>query len=348
VKGFSQRPGVDYKKTFAPTVRMETVRAVVAFGAAKGFHMKLIDFRTAFLNGKLKEELYMEQPEGFGVDGDFVCRLLRCIYGLKQSAHNWIKLVTAILIELGFIQCPFDPCLFGYMNSEENIIFIALYVDDGLMIGSNLNHMDAVLASLQDEHPMTITHDVEKFLGIEITETEVCIQLHQERYIMEVLKKFNMGKCYGADIPMNPKHSLEPDTTVDRHEPALRYQELVGSLLYIARCTRPDIAFAVNNLSRYFKCYEQKHMRAAKEVLRYLSSTSHLGISYRKNVELKLVGYSDADYAGDKSGRRSTSGVLFALNDSPLSWSSRSQTLIAQSTTESEYVAMATASKEGT
>ncbi len=254
-------------------------------------------------------------------------------------------------MEIGFRQSLYDHCLFIYdstdCDGDDIECFIGLYVDDGILIGKDKAQLRAVMASIKDSFKLTVTDDVKKFLGIEITVTSTEIQLHEQNYIFDVVKKFGLEYSRGADIPLNPAHNLEPDLSTYRHDPTLKYQELIGALLFISRCTRPDIAFAVNKLSRYFQCYEEKHMKAAKDVLRYLDSTSNLGLGYQKKMGTELLGYSDADYAGDKSGLRSTSGIIYMLNGSPLSWISKRQTLIAQSSTESEYVALATAGKEG-
>jgi len=210
-----------------------------------------------------------------------------------------------------------------------------------------MGHLEAIVSSIGDEFDMTHTKKIKKFLGIEVTNTSKAIHLHMEEYITKLQKSFDMEKCATTTIPMNPSTSLEPDTQTDRHDPALQYQQLIGALLFITRCVRPDIAFAVHKLSRYFKNYEQKHMKAAKDVLRYLAGTKTLGISYEKKKEVTLVGYSDSDYAGDRVTRRSTTGIVYTFNDSPLTWLSKRQSLVALSSTEAEYVALATASKEG-
>ncbi|CAG7824696.1 unnamed protein product, partial [Allacma fusca] len=157
-----------------------------------------------------------------------------------------------------------------------------------------------------------------------------------------------METCKSVGIPLQPYRELTPDPTGEAHDPSLPFQEIVGALLFVTRCCRPDVSYAVNKLSRFFQNYEKKHMDAAKEVLRYLRSTRDMGIRYfLSQRENKLVGYCDADYGTDKVERKSTTGVIFTFNGSPLTWLSRKQTIIALSTTEAEYVAAATACKEG-
>ncbi len=219
-----------------------------------------------------------------------MCKLKKGLYGLKQSPRSWHQLMKGKLFEMVFRQSRYDSCLFIYENEEGNTAFIGLYVDDGLVAGNDKNHLHAIIASIQDSFKITVAEDVKKFLGIEITGTETCIQLHQESYILETLKKFNLDKSRGAQVPLNPSLVLEPEKSTYRHDSTVKYQELLGALLFISRFTRPDIAFAVNKLSRYFQCYEEKHMKAAKDVLRYLSTTALLGISFKKNTEVKFLG----------------------------------------------------------
>lgn len=349
VKGCGQKYGVDFQQTFAPVIRYETVRTLIAVAAARKYHFVQFDISTAFLNTTLDKnsEVFMVQPEGYQVNGDFVCKLRKGMYGLKDSPWRWHKELKQKLIEMGFVQSLYDPCLFMLQTEDGCIVFIGIYVDDGLCVGNNSELLDEILDCLAESFKMTITKDVKKFLGLEITISEVTVQIHQESYIMDIAKRIGLDHCKRVDIPMSPSHDLEPDTKINRHDPTLQYQELVGALLFVSRCTRPDISFAVGKLSRYFQCYESKHMNAAKQVLRYLVSTSTHGISYVRGIDLSLTGYSDADYAGCKQQLRSTSGVLFMINESPLTWISKRQALVAQSSTESEYVALGTTCKEG-
>ncbi|OXA41630.1 Copia protein [Folsomia candida] len=346
VKGCGQPQGIDFKQCFAPVIRYETVRLLIAVGAARSYSFMQFDISTAFLNAKLDEEVYMEQPVGFKIGENLVCRLKKGMYGLRSSPRLWHKEMKKKLLEIGFRSSLHDPCLFIY-ERDGNTVLIGLYVDDGLMCGNNGGFMESIILNLRKSFKMTTKTNVKMFLGLEIVFTKEAIQIHQEKYINEVATRFGLSQCKRMDIPMTPSHNLEPDTVVNRHDPTLKYQELVGALLFISRCMRPDIAFALNKLSRYFQCFEEKHWNAAKQVVRYLVTTSTHAISYPRGVQLTMNGFSDADYASDKQQLRSTTGVIFMLNDSPLSWISRRQSLVAQSASESEYVALAVACKEG-
>ncbi|CAG7726242.1 unnamed protein product, partial [Allacma fusca] len=349
VKGCGQRPGVDYKETFAPVVRYETVRILLATAASMNLQLRQFDVNTAFLNTDLEEEIYMKQPKGYEVQrGNYVCKLQRGLYGLKQSPRNWHKTLKLALTELGFMRCAYDNCLFIYQYGENTRIYIAIYVDDGLMAGNDPRLMDSMLEDLSKKFEMKISPDVKKFLGLEISRDKRGIMVHQEDYIQTVAKRFGLENCKSVGIPLQPYRELDPDPTGASHDPSLEFQEIVGALLFVMRCCRPDVAYAVNKLSRYFQNYEKKHMEAAKEVLRYLRTTRNMGIRYFPSQrDNQLVGYCDADFGSDRMERKSTTGVIFTFNESPLTWLSRKQTIIALSTTEAEYVAAATACKEG-
>ncbi|CAG7718015.1 unnamed protein product, partial [Allacma fusca] len=349
VKGCGQRPGIDFKETFAPVVRYETVRILVATAASMNLQLRQFDVNTAFLNTDLEEEIYMKQPKGYEVQREnYVCKLQRGLYGLKQSPRNWHKTLKLALTELGFMRCAYDNCLFIYQYGENTRIYIAIYVDDGLMAGNDARLMDSILEDLSKKFELKITSDVKKFLGLEISRDKRGIMVHQEDYIQTLAKRFGLENCKSVGIPLQSYRELDPDPTGESHDPSLAFQEIVGALLFVMRCCRPDVAYAVNKLSRYFQNYEKKHMEAAKEVLRYLRTTKNMGIRYFPSQrDNKLVGFCDADFVSDRMERKSTTGVIFTFNESPLTWLSRKQTINALSTTEAEYVAAATACKEG-
>jgi len=180
VKGSSQKQGIDYHETFAPVIRYETVRTMLAVSAAKNFAMVQFDVSTAFLNSPLVEDDYMYQPDGCKTEGDFVCKLKRGMYGLKLSPRNWHNLMKEKLLELGFRQSLYDPCLFICTNSEGNTLYIGLYVDDGIIMQKDINHLHAVRSSIEDNFKITWTTDVKKFFGLEINNNNDCLQLLQE------------------------------------------------------------------------------------------------------------------------------------------------------------------------
>jgi hypothetical protein len=287
----------------------------------------------------------MEEPEGFKTGSDLVCKLQKGLNGLKQSPRAWHRTFNQKLTEMKYTASDSDSCLYIKKGSSSNPIYIVMYVDDGLIIGKHEKELKEELNALNETFKLTI-QPLQRFLGIEISRGEKGIFLHQQKYIKDILERFNMSECKTRDTPMLPGLQLEvekvePDTSYD-------YQGLIGSLLFLARCTRPDIAYAVHYLARFFSCYQKSHWKAAKAVLQYLQGCKNLGLLYTPSeCERNVVhGYVDADYGSDKQSRKSTSGSLFVYNCTPIIWLSKRQTCIALSSTESEYIALALGGKE--
>lgn len=349
VKGFNQVEGIDFEETFAPVVRYESVRAILALAAAQNYNIIQFDVETAFLNSELEEETYMEQPQNFNMGSGMVCKLLKGLYGLKQAPRSWYRTLKKVLNDMGFNETHADPCVYVGSIDEQNII-IAVFVDDGLIVGEHKSTLEAVLASLKDNFSLT-RQPLKKFLGMDIRISEKGIFLHQNAYIEIILKRYNMQDCKSAETPMQAGLQLEKAGQADMD--LYEYPNLIGALLYISRCTRPDIAYAVSYLSRFLTCYGEEHWKAAKQILRYLQGTKEKGILYSRskneiNAADALVGFVDADYASDKNSRKSTTGCMFQFNGSPISWFSKRQTCIALSSAEAEYVALTEAGKEAT
>jgi hypothetical protein len=341
VKGCHQVEGVDYEETFAPVSRYETIRILLSAAAERGWQMLQFDIETAFLNSTLEDEVYMEQPQGYSTGHDQVCRLDRGVYGLKQAPRKWHETIKKKLTKMGFVALDSDPCVYR-KEIHGQPIFIVIYVDDGLIMGSSLTELKDEVKSLKEEFKVTV-QPVKRFLGIEIIENENGIFLHQQKYIRDLLQKFGMSECKIRDIPMQPGLQLQRMHPADTE---YEFQELIGSLLFLARCTRPDITYAVHYLSRFFSAYSKQHWDEAKKILQYLQGTKDLGILYKKQNCNDLCGYVDADYGSDLESRKSTTGCVFLFNESPVIWMSKRQTCVALSSTESEYVALAQAGKE--
>ena len=342
VKGYNQVEGIDYEETFAPVCRYETIRILLSIVAAKGLEILQFDIATAFLNSKLEEETYMEQPEGYEVGNNLVCKLEKGLYGLKQAPRAWHKTISEKLEAMGFKPLESDSCV--YKKNKDNPIYIAMYVDDGCIIGHSKPELEKEIKALKQSFKLTM-QPLTRFLGIEIRNTGDGIFIHQRKYIKDMLKRFGMSDCKSLDIPMQPGLQLEGSKPANTN---YEYQELVGSLLFLTRCTRPDIAYPVHYLSRFFSKYDKPHWDAAKKVLQYLKGTMDFGILYssKEIPENPISGFVDADYGSDKQSRKSTTGCLFTYNGAPIIWISKRQTCIALSSTESEYIALAHGGKE--
>jgi hypothetical protein len=346
-KGFMQREGVDFTETFAPVSKHTTLRALLALVAEEGLHLHQLDVKTAFLNGELEEDIYMVQPPGYVEGGPrTVCHLRKSLYGLRQAPRAWYAKLKMELEKLGFKESVADAGLF-ILDKGDHKVFLMVYVDDMLIASRELSSVVAVkelLGSVFDVHDLG---EANFFLGMKITrdKEEGTVVLSQKKAVADLIKRFGLGDAKGKSTPLSVSTRLTKEGKgVDRS--SVPYMELVGSLLYISGCTRPDIAQAVGALSRFMSYPTEQHWGTAKGVVRYLLSTADWGIMFKRGAG-SLVGYCDADYAGDVDSRRSTTGYVFLLAGGAISWSSKLQATVAVSTAEAEYMAAASAVKEG-
>ncbi|VVT58442.1 uncharacterized protein SAPINGB_P006210 [Magnusiomyces paraingens] len=344
--GFSQVEGIDYTETFAPVVRYETVRIVLAIAAQFGFQVHHMDVETAFLNGDLKEDIYMRQPKGFVVKGQEskVCHLKKSLYGLKQAPLCWNEKIHGALVKLGFIRNESDYGVYT-KGSGSTMVIIALYVDDLLISGNSSEVIAKTKSSLSSMFKMKDLGPVEQFLGMRVKQSPYHITVDVSRYIFDMLEEFGMQNCSSVKTPL-PTRDLSDFSESDSATDASMYRSIIGKLIYAANCARPDLAVAVSFLCRYMQNPKSIHMEAAKHTLRYLKGTAELGLEYRAQKVYKLVGYSDADYAQDKQDRKSFTGYVFILSGGPITWACRKQVSPASSSVESEYMSLSDASKE--
>ena len=346
-QGFSQKEGIDYDETFSPVVRFESIRTVLALAAQFGLSLHQMDVKTAFLNGELKEKIYMKQPPGYVVKGkeELVCLLHKSLYGLKQSARCWNEELDSQLKAMKFRQSSYDPCI--YVRSEGSEVFIiAIYVDDMIFGGENeatISKVKKIVAEIFDVEDMGKLHH---FLGVKISQKPNYIWIGQPAYTKALLKRFSMENSNAVDTPFDAGTKLIKTQESDKLCDKTKYQSAIGSLLFLSNRTRPDISFAVGKTSRYSSNPSNTHWSAVKRILRYLNGTVHFGLTYMRHESEKLVGYSDADWAGDLDDRISTSGYIFKLSGGPISWRSKKQTCVALSTAEAEYMALACAVQE--
>lgn len=346
-KGCTQKYGVDYTETFSPVVRYSTIRILLAMAAQQDMEVEHMDVKTAFLNGNLQETVFMEQPECFQEKGkeSQVCLLKKAVYGLKQAAKSWYEKINHVLTgKLKFRKLLSEPCVFVY-NAGEELIIIALYVDDIVLFSSRNSHIkkEDLKKQLMNEFEMTDLGQASHVLGMRITRSGGKISLDQTNYITKILERFNMADCKPAQTPMESGLKLQREENSDCN---LEYRNLVGSLMYLAVCTRPDIAYVISYLSQFNNCFSELHWKAAKRVLRYLRGTINYCLVFEKG-DTKIIGYTDADWAANEVDRRSYTGYVFSLGTSVVSWESRKQRTVALSSAEAEYMAISDACKEG-
>ena len=347
-QGFTQKFGADYDETFCPVVRLESIRTLIALSVQHGFQLHQVDVTTAFLNGKLEEEVFMKQPEGFVAKGQkhLVCQLKKSVYGLKQSPHCWNIALDKHLKGIGFAQVESDPCI--YRTSSGEPFFIGVYVDDIVMASKSKARLAEVKQSLTKKLDIKDLGRLHHFLGMKIVQDETTgkVWVGQQVYTENLLRKFEMENAKPVATPVDNSTKLVKMTDSDKCVDQQQYQSAVGSLLYLAMATRPDITFAVSSVAKFSVQPTKQHWTAVKRILRYLKGTIDYGLAFTPDASGDCVGYSDADWGGDLDDRKSTSGYLFLVSGGAVSWRSKKQTCVALSTAEAEYVALASAAQE--
>ena len=356
--GYSQKPGEDYDTTFAPVSQLTTFRLFLALSLQLGLTISQADVETAYLYSDLDEEIYIRIPEGMDDrddDGNKMCwKLKKGLYGLKQSGFLWYRLISGWLRDFGFEQSVVDSCIYVYRNGDVTCL-ISTYVDD-LFISCNCADFKAdLIAKLREKFSITESTSFDDALGIQLDHKLDGFKLHMTNYITAMLERHGMSQCHSTALPMDPGfeiHSKDAPTTDDEKAEMekLPYAKLIGELLWLSRCCRPDITFAVSILARFTHCYSRRHFNALKHIMKYLKGTIDYGLIYTKSddfdVQNSLIAYTDSDYAGSKADRYSTSGGILYLANCPISWRTKKQSTIATSTTESELTAMFEMSKE--
>ena len=346
-KGFTQKDGIDYKETFSPVSKKDSLRIVLALVAHYDLELHQMDVKTAFLNGDLEEEVYMDQPEGFVVTGkeNLVCKLRKSIYGLKQASRQWYIKFNDTITSYGFVEIIVDRCIYIKISGSKFVILF-LYVDDILLVANDMSMLHDVKKYLSKNFEMKDMGEASYVIGIEIfrDRSQGLLSLSQEGYINKILKRYKMEKCSAGITPIQKGDKFSkmqcPKNELERKEmERIPYASVVGSLNYVQTCTRPDINFAVGMLGRYQSNPGMDHWKAAKKVLRYLQGTKENMLTYRRSDQLEVIGYSDSDYAGCVDSRKSTFGYLFLLAGGAISWKSGKQSVIATSTMEAEFVA---------
>lgn len=341
VKGCAQKRGIDYDEVYSPVVRYTSIRYLCALAAKYNLQIDQMDAVSAFLQGTIDTDIYMLQPEMYE-NGTQVCHLRKSIYGLKQASRLWNIKLRDVLKELGIKQSKTDSCV--YYDIEKKI-YIAIWVDDLMIFCLQNETKNELKENLKQKLNVKDLGKASQCVGLNITRSEDAVMLDQEKYIREMLTRFNMSDCKPVRTPAEVGLKLTEDS-----EPVTKecpYQQLVGCLLYLAQGTRPDISFIVNALSRFNKAPTSDHWVALKRVLRYLQGTKDYKLTYTNKGQGHITGYCDADWASDVRDRKSCSGYVFLLQGGAISWCSRKQQTVALSTAEAEYMSMSTAAQEG-
>lgn len=340
VRGNEQREYMDFEEVFSPVASQSSLKALFAIAASRNYHLMTFDVKTAFLYGELEDYVYMKVPQGLEEKGEKICRLEKSLYGLRQAPKQWNKKFIEIMKEIGFEQIKNELCV---LKNKDASIILAIYVDDGLIIGKEKAEILKFLKKLNKLLEIKIYEDPKTYLGMEIKKNEYGIWLIQDEYTKNILEKYNMKNCKPATTPCTTDDVRE----VSERETKFPYREAIGSLLYLSTRTRPDIAHAVGLASRHMEDPNTHNVASVKRIFRYLAGTLGEGICFKRNSDLSVIKvYCDADYAGDCETRRSTTGYVIMLAEGPISWCSRRQPIVALSSTEAEFISAAECCKE--
>lgn len=342
-KGFAQEYGMDYEETFAPVAKMTSVRVLIAVASSRQWDISQMDVKNAFLNGDLKEEVYMVAPPGVSHAPGQVCRLKKALYGLKQAPRAWYERFSNVVTSLGFTSSPHDSALFVRLTSAGRILLL-LYVDDMIITGDDSNGIVSIKATLSRCFDMKDLGHLRYFLGIEIASSEKGYLLSQSKYTTDIIHRAGLTDTRHVDSPLEVNARYTPTDGSPLSDPTL-YRSIVGCLVYLT-ITRPDIAYAVHIVSQFVSSPTSVHWADVMRILRYLQGTLYQSLLFPSTSSLELRAFSDADWAGDSTDRKSTTGFCIFLGDSLISWKSKKQDVVSRSSTEAEYRAMASTTSE--
>ncbi|XP_028196458.1 uncharacterized protein LOC114381380, partial [Glycine soja] len=336
-KGYNQEEGIDYEETYAPVARLEAIRMLLAYASIMNFKLYQMDVKSAFLNGLIQEEVYVEQPPGFEIADkpNHVYKLQKALYGLKQAPRAWYERLSNFLLEKEFSRGKVDTTLF-IKRKHNDILLVQIYVDDIIFGSTNDSLCKEFSLDMQSEFEMSMMGELKYFLGLQIKQTQEGIFINQSKYCKELIKRFGMDSAKHMSTPMSTNCYLDKDESGQSID-IKQYRGMIGSLLYLS-ASRPDIMFSVCMCARFQSNPKQSHLSAVKRIMRYLLGTINLGLWYPKNSTCNLIGYSDSDFAGSKTDRKSTSGTCQFIGSALVSWHSKKQNSVALSTAEAEYI----------
>ena len=356
-KGFEQQYGKDYTSTTSPTARMETWRILLHIAAVLNWDAQQIDVKTAFLYGLLPDDevQYMEQPIGFEEPGKemWVWKLQRGLYGMKQAGRIWNKTMNDAMISWGFTRLACESCIY-YRRRDSGIVIAGVHVDDFLSVANPPQENTAFKSQMKGIWTISDLGEVRFCVGIAVARDREArtISLSQTALIDRVITQFGQQDAYPAKTPMDPGLKLRrPNqselTSHDKEELAkYPYRSLVGCLLYLSIASRPDITYAVQQLSQFLDSYSYAHWNAAIRIVRYLKGTRELKLVLGGTNPISLVGFTDSDWANCLDTRRSVGGYSFTLGSGIISWNTRKQKTVASSSCEAEYTAAFECGKE--
>src|SRR5882672_6768893 len=352
-KGFAQKPGIDYTETYAPVPRMESTQVLLHIGASLDWEIHQMDVKTAFLHGDLEEEVSMEQPEGMKERGkeDWVCYMRKTLYGLMKAARAWNICLHHAMLEIGYVHISADHCIY-MRNTTSGSSIVAIHVDDMAAAASNKAEMAKLKEQLGNFFGLLDLGELKWLLGMAVTRNRRTrtISLSQAAYIESIAKHLHLEDTHPVTTPLDPHVILSKDHGPKDEEGKLRMKKIlylttIGSIMYAATATHPDVSYAVQHLSQFNSNPGYSHWTAAQCVIRYLYATRDRSLVLG-GPDIRLTGWVDSDWGACTDTRRSISGYAFSLGSGLVSWSSKKQPTVATSSTEAEYIASCHGAKE--
>ncbi|CAI7855055.1 unnamed protein product, partial [Closterium sp. NIES-54] len=351
-RGFSQRQGFDFFQTFSPTLKMTTLRVLLHVAAHRDYELHSLDFSKAFLQGRLHEEIWLRRPPGF--TGSFPAgtqwSLRRPVYGLRQAPREWHDTLRTFLAVLGFAPSTADPSLFLRTDTTVSPFYVLVYVDDLVVATADTEALAHVKSKLQMRHTCADLGELRSYLGLRITRDRAqrTITLTNSHMVQQVLQRFGFMYSSPQSTPLPTGHSLSAPPLDESVEPSGPYPKLVGCLMYLMTCTRPDLAYPLSLLARYVAPgrHQKVHWEDARRVLRYLCSTLGMGLVLGGQDSVVLTGHSDASWADDQATQRSSQGYTSSLGSGSVSWRSTRLTSMLGSSCKAKIYTRAMAAQE--
>ncbi|GJT85565.1 putative ribonuclease H-like domain-containing protein [Tanacetum coccineum] len=337
-QGHRQEEGIDYDEVFAPVARIEAIRIFLAFASYMGFIVYQMDVKSAFLYGKIDEEVYVSQPLGF-VDPKFpkkVYKVVKALYGLYQASRAWYATLSTFLLKRGYRRGTIDKTLF-IKKDKIDIMLVQVYVDDIIFGSTKRSWCDKFEALMKSRFQMSYMGELTFFIRLQVKQKEDGIFISQDKYVTKILKKFDFASVKTASTPIKTQKPLTKDEEAADMDVYL-YRSMIGFLMYLTG-SRPDIMFAVCACSRFQVTPKTSHLNAVLRIFRYLKGKPKLGLWYPRVSSFSLEAYLDSNYAGANLDWKFTTGGCQFLGKRLMSWQFKKQTIMATSTTEAEYVA---------
>ena len=355
-KGYDQQYGIDYKETFSPVLKYKSLRLIIALSMTQKTHIKQYDVKTAFLNASVKEDIYIDIPEGLNIPPDHALKLNKALYGIKQAPREWHQEIDEFMQSMKYIPCAKDTCLYYKKTTTNHVIILGIFVDDIISMynDDDKNEWYRDERALKQKYELSDLGDIQHILGMRVTKTiNNDIVIDQQTYIHDklLLHKMENARVLSTPEEITKRQTSDTSQVLDHHD-TRAYQAVVGSLIYASYSTRPDITHATNMVARRMSAPTTQDMVKAKRIFHYLQGTQSIGLLYssppsqHQGGEIVMKAYCDADWAGDLTDRKSTTGYCTFINNNIIDWQCKKQSTVALSSTEAEYMAISEVTKE--